>query len=187
MLVAQAPSPLQRPHASAGFTLIELLVVIAMVAILGALAAPSMRQFAANQELSGATSNLVAAAMTARGTAINRNRKVVIEAVTTDDWTAGWRVYVDADDNESYSVGTDELIASGGPLPDTVVRNTSPPTGCSFKGQFVYRGDGFLTPFAGSLQNAAIPLISTVTGRKRCVVFDKIGRTRVCGDDAGTC
>lgn len=36
----------------AGFTLIELMVVIATVAILAALAAPSLRNFAANPDIS---------------------------------------------------------------------------------------------------------------------------------------
>ena len=185
MLVAQAPSPLQRPHASAGFTLIELLVVIAMVAILGALAAPSMRNFAANQELSGATSELMAAAMTARGTAINRNMNVVLGPVGAD-WTTGWRVYVNKDSDKGYAAGTDELIASGTPVPASVALNPSTPAGCGSKSAFIFKPDGFLL-VESSYGNGGIALKSAHTGRARCVVFDKIGRTRVCGDGADAC
>ena len=186
MLVVHAPSPLQRPRASAGFTLIELLVVIAMVAILGALAAPSMRNFAANQELSGTTSELMAAAMTARGTAINRNMSVVLEPVGSD-WQTGWRIYVTKNASGTYTPGTDELVSVAPPLPDTVAVNGSPPSGCSHRLRFAYNGSGFAESSNWSTPNAGIPLISTVTGRKRCVVFYKTGRTRICGDNADPC
>ncbi len=173
MLVAHPSSALQRLRASAGFTLIELLVVIAMVAILAALAAPSLRQFAANQELSGATSNLVAAAMTARSTAINRNTNVVLEPVSGADWSAGWRIYVEKTAGSGYSALEDELINTTGRLPDSIEV-----TNVSNAASITYKSDGFLLDF----NNTKLLLKATATQRERYIVFDKIGRVYVCGN-----
>lgn len=172
---------------SAGFTLIELLVVMAMVAILAALAAPSLRRFSANQELSSATSELMVAAMNARSAAISRNRKVVLEPMTGTDWLSGWRIYVDQNNDDTYTAGQDELIATGSALPDSVAINSDSLTNCSKKDKFAYGPNGFLV-FSGSTPNGGIPLISKESDRYRCVVFDSIGRTRICGDSgAGAC
>ena len=169
-----------------GFTLIELLVVIAMVAILAALATPSLRAFAANQALAGVTSDLMAASMTARSTAINRNQRVMIEPMTGTDWTSGWRVYIDKDASDDFNASTDEQIIESQPAPDTVAANTATVTNCAPKDKFGYNPDGFLRS-GGSLGNGGVPLKSTVTGRDRCVVFDLAGRTRICGSGADTC
>ena len=173
-------------YRSSGFTLIELMVVVAMVAIMLMLAAPSLREFTANQALGGATSDLMGASMTARSTAINRNAQVVIEPQTGTDWTTGWRVYVDKNGDASYAAADDELIATGPPLPETVEKNATVVTNCASKDKFAYRADGFLL-VGGSLGNGGIPLKSKVTGRERCLVFDRTGRTRICGTGTDAC
>lgn len=170
----------------AGFTLIELMVVIATVAILAALAAPSLRNFAANQALAGVTSDLMAASMTARSTAINRNQTVVIEPVSGTDWTSGWRVYVDKDASGDFDPTQDNEVVVGSPVPDTVAVNSNTVTNCSPKDKFAYSPDGFLK-VGGMLGNGGVPFKSTVTSRDRCVVFDRAGRTRICGAGTENC
>lgn len=171
---------------SRGFTLIELMVVVAMVAILATLAAPSLREFAANQALAGTTSDLIGASMTARSAAISRNARVVLEPASGSDWLSGWRIYIDKNGDFSYVAADDELIATGTPLPDSVGINASPSSNCTNKTKFAYGADGFLY-VGGVYGNGGIPLRSTVTSRDRCVVFDKIGRTRICGQGADAC
>lgn len=168
-----------------GFTLIELMVVVALVAILLALAAPSLRDFAANQALAGATSDLMGASMTARAAAIGRNAETVIEPEDGVDWLSGWRVYVDKNGNSTFEATTDELIAFSPPLPETIAMNSGV-ANCTRQGRFVYRTAGFLKT-GGGLIEGGIPLKSTVTGRDRCVVFNRIGRTRICGAGIDAC
>ena len=175
-----------RVSGASGFSLIELMVVVAMVAILLALAAPSLRDFAANQALAGATSDLMGASMTARAAAIGRNAETVIEPEDGVDWLSGWRVYVDKNGDASYAAADDELIATGPPLPETVEKNATVVTNCASKDKFAYRADGFLL-VGGSLGNGGIPLKSKVTGRERCLVFDRTGRTRICGTGTDAC
>ena len=52
----------------------------------------------------------MAASMTARSTAINRNLRVIIEPMSGTDWTSGWRVYVDKDGSTDFDASKDEQI-----------------------------------------------------------------------------
>ena len=187
MLVTPGKARRRRERHGAGFTLIELIVVVAMVAVLAALAAPSLRNFAANQALAGVTSDLMAASMTARSTAINRNQRVLIEPMSGTDWTSGWRVYVDKDASSDFDATKDEEIIVGQPVPDTVAINSATITNCSPRDKFGYAPDGFLYRDGATFQNGGVPFISSVTSRDRCIVFDAAGRTRICGTGAETC
>lgn len=170
-----------------GFTLIELLVVIAMIAVLGTLATPSLRNFAANQALAGASGELLSAGMTARSAAISRNQQVVLEPVDTSaGWLAGWQVYVDVDSSGTFNTG-DEVLVKGPALPDTVAMNTATITNCTSQTHFAYRADGFLLLDGSTFQNGGVPLVSSVTSRDRCVVFQRSGRARICGTGFETC
>lgn len=76
-------------RAEAGFTLIELLFTLVLLGILGALAAPSFRDFVASQRIRAASGDLTSVLMLARSEAIKRNASVAVTA-QGGSWTNGW-------------------------------------------------------------------------------------------------
>ena len=100
-----------------GFTVTEVLVVISIVAILAALAAPSLRNFFNEQRLAATMGQLANDLNFARSEAIKRNARVLLcargTAATTcanrPEWQNGWLVCYDAnnDDQCDATVNTD--------------------------------------------------------------------------------
>lgn len=166
-----------------GFTLIELLVVVAMIAVVSALATPSLRTFASNQALKSVTSDLIGAINLAKNTALSTNNHVTIEPVTANDWPSGWRIFIDADANGAWSSG-DTLISEKDPLPSGISKETTPISNCTDLGAITYGPDGFLKYINGNF-NGGVKLKSDITLNNRCVVIAKSGVARVCGNGAG--
>lgn len=75
-----------------GFTLPELMVTVAILAIIGSLAIPSIRDFQSNVRMS-TTANLLAVSLKdARSKSIATRRNVVVSAInTTTGWRGGWQ------------------------------------------------------------------------------------------------
>lgn len=90
-----------------GFTLLELLVVIAMVAILTAIAYPSMSDAMARRHLDAGFRDVVSSLKTAKSSAIDDKRfdYVVVcasgsgSACDSNDWGQGWIAFGDANAN----------------------------------------------------------------------------------------
>jgi type IV fimbrial biogenesis protein FimT len=95
---------------NSGFTLIELMITLFIVGVLLAVGVPSMRTFMQNSQLIASTNELLSALHVARSEALKLNRKVTIcvsddgqSCLNSNDWTQGWIVFVDANDDR---VGT---------------------------------------------------------------------------------
>lgn len=99
-----------------GFTAIELLIVIGIAAILAALAAPSFSAAIDRYRINSAKDELIAAIQYARMESVRRGVQVSliratgcgVTLTTSDDWSCGYRVYVDSNANEALDSG--ELI-----------------------------------------------------------------------------
>jgi prepilin-type N-terminal cleavage/methylation domain-containing protein len=75
---------------NAGFTLIELLVVVAIIAIISTLAAPSIGQALANQQVKQATFELAQTLQTARSNAILYRRAIIVRSTYTTTAGRNW-------------------------------------------------------------------------------------------------
>ncbi len=111
----------QRKQKPAGFTLIELMVTVVVVAVMAALAAPSMVQFIYSARLNSAASQFQADLQIARREAIRRNAHVLIcpgsdatvACGTGSDWSSGWLVCYD----NSVPLNTCDSTATTDPNP----------------------------------------------------------------------
>lgn len=77
--------------AQRGFTLVELMIAIAIVAILAAIAVPSMQSITANRKASKLSHELQIDIMYARNQAMTFNRTIAITP-KGGDWASGWQI-----------------------------------------------------------------------------------------------
>jgi len=90
-----------------GFTLIELIVTIALLAILMAVAVPSLMTFQRNSELTSFSNTMLASINAARGEAMKRGRSAMMTPADGTNWSSGWVVFVDMDGDRAYASTTD--------------------------------------------------------------------------------
>lgn len=141
-----------------GFTMIELMVTIAVMAILAALAVPSMQGMIASSRLTSDANDVLAALNLARSEAIRLNRRVVfcrvgggfdspdLSTCLTSDlggkWS-GWMVFADANGNGVLDAGTEDVLRGGTFSSSTLTVLSSPALAQATAGnRIVFRADG---------------------------------------------
>jgi type IV fimbrial biogenesis protein FimT len=82
-----------------GFTVIEVLIAMAIVAILLGSAVPAFRGAIERLQLSTTTNDLLLAINLARTEATSRRKRVAVAPRVANDWSSGWHVFIDANDN----------------------------------------------------------------------------------------
>lgn len=103
-----------------GFTLIELMATIGIAAVVMAMAIPSFSTAIKNNRLTAQTNYLVTDLNRARSEAIKRGVRVTLckstdgsTCVTTGDWSGGWIVFVNPNNNNAFDAG-DTLLKTQG-------------------------------------------------------------------------
>jgi type IV fimbrial biogenesis protein FimT len=88
-----------------GFTLVEVCVSMTIAGILAASALPSFLGLLERQRMQAVIHDLTIALSLARTEAVASGRRVAVAPRTADDWSAGWYVFVDANDNGTLDHG----------------------------------------------------------------------------------
>jgi type IV fimbrial biogenesis protein FimT len=153
------PQGLHARRAARGFTLLELMVVVTVMAVLGAVATPSMQRLIAAQRVRSVATDLRLALVKARSEAIKRNRAVTLSPAG-DGWSVGWQVL-------------DPEAPSGPAL--QVHQQVPGVTVATAIGEVVYRGSGRTTLGL----EGAFTISARGTDLARCVLIDGSGRPSV--------
>jgi len=139
-----------------GFTLVELMIVVVIVAILAAVALPSLGDFVENQRVKMAATDLMIVLTRARSEAIKRNTNVTVSP-KSGNWANGWQM---------PDPTTGDLIDDHAAIPSIVI--TGPAS-------VVYRASGRVQGNAAPSFNVS----GTITAAERCVAVDLGGRPTV--------
>ena len=115
-----------RARQQQGFTLIELMVVLTVLGVMMAFAAPNFREYKRNSALNNTTNMLVSSIYRTRTEAMKEGAPAILEPTSGNDWTGGWRIYIDRDLSDSYT-GGDDIVAeqSGDEIPSDYLTITN--------------------------------------------------------------
>ena len=172
-------STLRRRHCS-GMSLSELVVVLGMVAVTAAVAAPNLQAIVQGQQLRVAASDLYSAIQLTRSQAIARNERVILTANDDAglDWSRGWTVFVDRDDDRHPGEG-DDILAVRPALPQGVLIGYSF-TGAAAPQYIAYNGAGRSCSDTNSAASRPGTLSLFHGGQVRRIKINMLGRARLC-------
>lgn len=120
-----------KSHAQSGrgFTTIELMVVMAITAVLAAMAAPSFNNLLQRMRIDAAFEALSGTIQFARTEAIRNARQVNIDrsACAFNDWSCGWIVYIDQNQNNAQDLPNEPTIKQVNNLDGTRITKVNNP------------------------------------------------------------
>lgn len=170
-----------------GFTIIELMVTVMILAVLLSLGVPSFVKLIRDQRVKTAVGDVYASLVFARSEALKRNTFVALCAKNSDgsgcgnttDWSKGWIVFLDPDDN-GYPTLAGEVIKSQDAFSDLALSGFG--SGISFQrdGRVKTKNPDNTIPPPFILSS---PKDSTVTAR--CITLDLSGRPNTKVDTDG--
>jgi type IV fimbrial biogenesis protein FimT len=159
-----------------GFTLIELVVVLAIAAILLNVGIPSFRNVLQNNRATAMANDLVSVVHFARSEAVKRGREVRLTAVdpsaAANEWGPGWRVWIDANANNTYDTGEELRVREaldGNATLDSIENVT----------EIRFRANGFTTIPAGQVRGFTLRLPGCTGDQGRTITLVPTGHPSV--------
>ncbi len=162
-----------------GFTLVELLIVVAIAAILLVVGVPSLNEFMADQHVRTVVSDIASDFAFARVKAVESSRRAHIEK-TGVNWTNGWRIYVDLNDNNAYDAGEQVKMFDGLSGTIRVCTNVA-----DFATDIIFRPDGRVVRTGVPTVNDGVYVIDQMGSadptkvKIRGIIFELDGRAHV--------
>jgi type IV fimbrial biogenesis protein FimT len=155
-----------------GVSLIEAMLATAIAGVLTSAALPAMTEAMTQQRLRAGNSDLFATFNLARSEAIRRGGPVAVTPADARDWSSGWKVFADSNDNGVHDAGEDTVLERPAAAGGVTIR---PYFGATFSGRVLsYTGEGRLHRPGG--QGLVIGrLVLTQHGAARSLCFASLG------------
>lgn len=156
-----------------GFTLIEIMVAIAVLAILLSIGLPAFGSLIDNQRMDSSVNSLLRSINQTRTEATRRNRHITM-APLSGDWSNGWNIFIDANNNGALDAGEIVLHEE---LPARVhhVHVNSP-----LASYLRYNAQGESELLNGGFQSGTFSFCPNEAAAKgRQVIINRIGRARL--------
>lgn len=177
---------------SSGFTLVELVVTLAIAAILIVMST-SFGNVYQNNQISSYAQDLMTALQFARSEAVTRSTRVTVckrdatdpqKCATTGDWSNGWLVFVDEDNNATVKNPTKDILRVHEPLKN---KYTLYGAGHDIDSYVSFIATGFPRQTSNGMQSGSLVLCDWRGYKKyaRKIVVGLAGRMRIVqGGDA---
>ena len=167
-----APTRMPTRARQRGTSLIETLLATAIAAVLSSAAVPAMSDGLAQQRLRAGSSDLFATFNNARAEAIRRGVTVAVAAADERDWSAGWKIFVDANDDGEQDPGEDTLVERP-PVANGV--SIRPYFGATYSGRVLSYGAEGRLHRPGGRGLVIGRLVLSLNGASRSLCFASLG------------
>ena len=95
-----------------GLTLFELLITLTIAAIIFGIGVPSFLDTIRTSRTVTEVNSLISAVNLARSTATSRGQQTLVEPIDGNDWSTGWLVGIDGDNDGNFPNNDDPIIRS---------------------------------------------------------------------------
>jgi type IV fimbrial biogenesis protein FimT len=173
---------------SAGFTLLELMLVIGIAGLILTMGMPSFMDSIKSNRLTTRTNELVTALNHARSESIKRGVRITVckstngsSCLTTSNWTAGWIVFTDQNNNAAYDSASETLLrVQANPVSNiSMVVSADIPNITNITNYVSYVASGKSQSIAGAAQAGTIKVCDDRTGNVGInLEINTVGRVR---------
>lgn len=134
----------------------EIMITLALAGVVIGIGVPSFQHFVTNSQITNDSNRFLYDVHFTRSEAVKRSRAVFMcrssngtscAGGSTKNWSIGWIVFADTNNDGDYTNGTDTLLRIGEPSAKRI-KIQSNVAGDSNNGRIIYMGDGrlFLPP-----------------------------------------